>query len=250
VKTDFINNTNNTITVVANIVAAAPDTQLSTKQNKTTSHHRAMSSPVADTNDTNDFVDERVTLGHASGASVTTHLHGATILSWTTSTEKQNKERLLVSDDAVFRGDKAVRGGVPVVFPQFGPGALKQHGFARVSRWHRAGGVRALPNGDQSVTFTLHDNAETRAQWPHAFLLELVVTLGAASLITELRVTNKNETGAFDFTALLHTCTYCNAMSRYFVLRLIRSATSCDAIQSCVRSCFVVVALRSATLFD
>lgn len=35
------------------------------------------------------------------------------------------------SSKAFFKPGKAIRGGVPVVFPQFGPGALPQHGFAR-----------------------------------------------------------------------------------------------------------------------
>lgn len=30
---------------------------------------------------------------------------------------------LFVSEEAVFDGKKAIRGGIPLVFPQFGPGA-------------------------------------------------------------------------------------------------------------------------------
>ena len=33
-------------------------------------------------------------------------------------------------------GSKAIRGGIPVVFPNFGPWKLgPQHGFARISQW-------------------------------------------------------------------------------------------------------------------
>ena len=45
------------------------------------------------------------------------------------------QEQLFVSKRSVFDGKKAIRGGVPFVFPIFGPSAvMPQHGFARISR--------------------------------------------------------------------------------------------------------------------
>jgi glucose-6-phosphate 1-epimerase len=50
-------------------------------------------------------------------------------------------ERLFVSSKAILDGSKAVRGGIPVVFPCFGPpehpdhSKLPQHGFARNELW-------------------------------------------------------------------------------------------------------------------
>ena len=67
--------------------------------------------------------------------SVTVHLWGATITSW----KVNNKEQLFLSNSAIYDtrkpGGKAIRGGIPIVFPQFGEGAMLQHGFARVSNW-------------------------------------------------------------------------------------------------------------------
>ena len=40
-----------------------------------------------------------------------------------------------MSKRSVFDGKKAIRGGVPFVFPIFGPSTvMPQHGFARISR--------------------------------------------------------------------------------------------------------------------
>jgi glucose-6-phosphate 1-epimerase len=38
---------------------------------------------------------------------------------------------LFVRPDAVFDRTKPISGGIPLCFPQFGPGKMQQHGFAR-----------------------------------------------------------------------------------------------------------------------
>ena len=71
-------------------------------------------------------------------------LFGATITSWKASDRGQlgsPAERLFLSSKAALDGSKAVRGGIPVVFPCFGPpehpdhSKLPQHGFARNEIW-------------------------------------------------------------------------------------------------------------------
>ena len=37
--------------------------------------------------------------------------------------------------DAKLDGSKPISGGIPFCFPQFGPGAIQQHGFARNLDW-------------------------------------------------------------------------------------------------------------------
>lgn len=49
----------------------------------------------------------------ATGESVEVLLYGATVTSW----KKQNQENLWLSEGAILDGSKAVRGGIPVVFP-------------------------------------------------------------------------------------------------------------------------------------
>jgi glucose-6-phosphate 1-epimerase len=74
--------------------------------------------------------DDRLTLTKDS-ASAVVHLFGATLLDWTPA---NSTGLLFTSSKALTNGSKAIRGGIPLVFPQFGPGPLPQHGFARVSR--------------------------------------------------------------------------------------------------------------------
>jgi hypothetical protein len=51
------------------------------------------------------------------------------VLSWVTP---DGRERLFLSDKAVFDGSVAIRGGIPVCWPQFaGLGELPKHGFVR-----------------------------------------------------------------------------------------------------------------------
>lgn len=125
---------------------------------------------------------------------------GGQVLSWTTT---DGRERLFLSERAVFDGSQPIRGGVPVCFPQFGTlGDLPRHGFVRTRLWE----VAAQRSGDDYALITLQtaDDADTRALWPHPFRLELTVMLEADRLDLELCVVN---TGAapFSFTGALHT---------------------------------------------
>ena len=75
---------------------------------------------------------DTVTLVHGSDASTSCSVrrYGATVVSW----KVQGQENLFVSSQAVLDGSKAIRGGIPVCFPSFGPWEFgAQHGFARTS---------------------------------------------------------------------------------------------------------------------
>jgi len=141
-----------------------------------------------------------VTLSHNSGSSAKVHLFGGTVISWVC----QGKENLFVSKISKMDGSKAVRGGIPLVFPNFGPWKLgPQHGFAR-SMWWTPGSQENLENGDVKQVFTLVDNEESRKLWNHSFKLEYTVVLSESKLYTELSITNTGG-DSFDFTTLLHT---------------------------------------------
>jgi glucose-6-phosphate 1-epimerase len=138
----------------------------------------------------------RIRLAHPSGAAAEVYLHGAHVTSWTPA---GGGEALFVSRAAKFDGESSIRGGVPVVFPQFADnGPLPKHGFARTETWER------VDAGDSRATLRLRDSEATRALWPHAFAAEFAVELDERRLTMRLRIEN---TGAepFDFTAALHT---------------------------------------------
>jgi len=74
-----------------------------------------------------------VSLATAAGAQASVHLHGAHVTSWKTP---DGTERLFMSSASAFEAGTAIRGGVPVCWPQFaGRGPLGKHGFARTSEW-------------------------------------------------------------------------------------------------------------------
>jgi glucose-6-phosphate 1-epimerase len=119
---------------------------------------------------------------------------GAQILSW----QSGGNEQLYLSAWSQPAPGRAVRGGVPVCFPQFSDrGPLQKHGFARVHRWNvvEAAGDRARFE---------FDPANTPAAWPHAFTLALEVRLGDGSLALRMEATNIGP-ASFAFTAALHT---------------------------------------------
>ncbi len=135
------------------------------------------------------------------GSCVHVSAQGAQVVSWCDST---GRERLFLSPNAVFAPGQAIRGGVPVVFPQFsGRGALQKHGFARGLPW-TAHPVVALPDGRSRLSLGLESCAQTRRQWPHDFAATLEITLGATELELRLQVRNTGS-APFSFTAALHS---------------------------------------------
>jgi len=132
---------------------------------------------------------------HAEGASALVALRGAQLLSWIPA---DGRERLFLSECADFSPGTAIRGGVPVIFPQFAErGMLRKHGFARLLDWAFLGAI------DGAAVFELRDGPATAA-WPHAFACRLSIVPAAATLDIALEVENRGA-APFAFTAALHT---------------------------------------------
>ncbi len=108
------------------------------------------------------------------------YLHGGHVTHFQRTGQKPV---LWMSEEAVFRPDKAIRGGVPVCWPWFGPhptdSSKPQHGFARVSKWE-VKGSREMEDGSVRLDLGLEDSEESRGLWPHPFQLGLSVTVGEA----------------------------------------------------------------------
>ncbi|KAL8994505.1 MAG: hypothetical protein Q9169_005534 [Polycauliona sp. 2 TL-2023] len=160
--------------------------------------------------------NSRVTANLPTGQQLEVLLYGATVISWKSANGKEN---LFLSSKAQLDGSKPVRGGIPLVFPVFGPpnpdhptGKLPQHGFARNSRWEYLGKSSSesstLPNskGDASVKldFGLSNGMLKDSKWDYDFNLTYSVTLSQDSLETSLTLRNPG-TSNFDFQVLFHT---------------------------------------------
>ncbi|MGH2652030.1 MAG: D-hexose-6-phosphate mutarotase, partial [Actinomycetota bacterium] len=141
----------------------------------------------------------------ARSASAHVYLHGAHV----THYQPNGADPVLfTSSRSRFTSGRAIRGGVPVVFPWFGPHPsdlqAPDHGFARILEWS----VEAVEASEETVTlvFGLASSATTQATWPHAFRLRYGVTVGAA-LELALEVENPAAAEAVAFQEVLHT--YC-----------------------------------------
>ncbi|WP_439291936.1 MULTISPECIES: D-hexose-6-phosphate mutarotase [Rahnella] len=121
-------------------------------------------------------------------------LQGAHLLSW----QPEGEEPVLwMSSASAFKEGVAIRGGIPICWPWFGPAGKPSHGFARNMAWE----LTDHQETDEGVvlTLTLKSSPETLALWPHEFTLTARFTLGATCHI-ELE-----STGDFDANSALHT---------------------------------------------
>jgi glucose-6-phosphate 1-epimerase len=141
-----------------------------------------------------------VRLQAPDGAQATITLFGAHLTSWVPA---GGSERLFCSTRSALDGSKAIRGGVPLIFPQFAArGDGMRHGFARVSTWRLADS--GVEHGAAFAEFLLSSSDPLAAAWLHGFELRFRVTLKANTLQLALRVHNSGS-DAFSFAAALHT---------------------------------------------
>jgi glucose-6-phosphate 1-epimerase len=139
-------------------------------------------------------------LNTAAGARAILTPFGAQLLSWTPA---GGDERLYLSPLARHDGSTAIRGGVPVCFPQFaGLGKLPKHGLVRTRNW--ALGEQRTGDDYALATLRVTDDDESRALWPQGFAVELSVVVENARLDIEFEVENTGH-APFAFTAALHT---------------------------------------------
>jgi glucose-6-phosphate 1-epimerase len=142
----------------------------------------------------------KVALTAGDGARAEIYLYGAHVTSWTPA---NGAEQLYLSPQADFSPGVSIRGGVPVVFPQFsGMGPLPKHGFLRTLQWEYQGARES--GGQATAEFAIEESEHTLALWPHRFRATLGVTAGGPQLTVTLGIEN-TDARPFAFTAALHT---------------------------------------------
>jgi glucose-6-phosphate 1-epimerase len=131
------------------------------------------------------------------------YVQGAHLSHWT---PRGQRPVLFVSPKSLFARGKAIRGGVPVIFPWFGPRGDGQrgpdHGFARTMEW-AIEGTTIRDDGNVEIALTLRPDDATRRYVDSAFHLRLRVTVGSA-LGMELETRNDGSE-PFTFEEALHT---------------------------------------------
>lgn len=131
-------------------------------------------------------------------------LYGAQVLSWQTA---EGREHFYLSPKAVMNGSSAIRGGVPVCFPQFNQRwlagrQLPKHGFARNQTWTVTTVNQSI--GAAQAHFELSESDSTRAVWPHAFKANLIVDLKPQYLRVTFEVANLGSV-PWPFALALHS---------------------------------------------
>ena len=131
------------------------------------------------------------------------YLHGAHVTAWA---PRGQESVLWMSGLSRFEESTAIRGGIPVCFPWFGPlvghPGAPRHGFARTASWTFDG---AHDDGqDVTVRLTLSDSDATRGSaWPHPFSAVCTVVVGAR-LTVALEVTSTGD-APVAYEEALHT---------------------------------------------
>jgi glucose-6-phosphate 1-epimerase len=128
---------------------------------------------------------------------------GAHLTRWT---PRGQQSVLFLSAKSAFETGKAIRGGVPVIFPWFGPRSDGRpgpaHGFARTSEW-MVESARQREGGSVEVVLALSSSDATRALFESDFRLRFRVTVGS-ELEMELEAVNTAR-APFTFEQALHT---------------------------------------------
>lgn len=131
----------------------------------------------------------------SSEATCEIYLYGAHVTSWAV----KDQELLFLSQKAIFKAPKAIRGGIPICWPQFSDfGPLASHGFARNSFFELESSTT------DCVALVLRSGKETPQAFPHDFELHVKVQLEAKSLKQTLTVVNKGS-DTLSFTTALHS---------------------------------------------
>lgn len=148
---------------------------------------------------------------HSSTADAKLYLQGAQLASWQ---PHGLRPVLYLSPRAEFTAGKPIRGGIPVVFPWFGPRAGEPspphtdepgaaHGFARTQEWEPV--FAAVTGEDLHLTLVLAPSQESRRYGFDHFRVALRLRIGCR-LSIELGVMNLEDApGPLDFEEALHS---------------------------------------------
>jgi glucose-6-phosphate 1-epimerase len=142
------------------------------------------------------------------------YLHGAHLTRWT---PRGKRPVLFLSTKSLYTPGKAIRGGVPIIFPWFGdrsdgkPGPA--HGFARTSEWS-VEETKLLNNGRVQITLQLGPNETARGLGYDSFLVRSRITIGSS---LEMELETRNEAS--------EPFTYEEAMHSYFAVGDVHQAS-------------------------
>ena len=146
------------------------------------------------------LVKARISLDAVTGE---LYLQGAQVTAWQPPNERPV---LFASPNSAFAPGRAIRGGIPIVFPWFGASrhtpTAPQHGFARTATWH-IDGVETAGGGSLTLSLSLGDGDVGSPFWPERFRAIYTATF-AQTLSLRLAVQNR-ATHPIVFEEALHS---------------------------------------------
>lgn len=138
-----------------------------------------------------------VSLGGMTGE---LYLQGAQVTAWAPAGARPV---IYTSPNTALTPGRAIRGGIPIIFPWFGPNGkfpeAPQHGFARAAAWRLD---QATQDGG-AVTLQLSLAGQGDPFWPEPYRATFDVTFGT-NLAVRLAVQNPSHQ-AIEFEEALHT---------------------------------------------
>jgi glucose-6-phosphate 1-epimerase len=150
------------------------------------------------------LVRAAITTGACTGE---IYLQGAHITRWQPAGQEPV---LFLSERSAFQPGKAIRGGIPIIFPWFGARTATafssrtdgpSHGFARTSLWQLDSAT--MHGADLELRLIFEPNETSRSLGYDAFRLTYTITIGAE---LQLELTVDNTSGALmQFEEALHT---------------------------------------------
>ncbi len=118
----------------------------------------------------------------------------------------ESQDLLFLSEAAYYETGKAMKGGIPICWPWFGPDpegkGRASHGFVRNRMWNLLS-VEATPSGETKVRLGVSADEETRKVWPYNF--ELVIEIVVGDHLTVALITQNTGDEAFSITQAFHT---------------------------------------------
>lgn len=112
---------------------------------------------------------------------------------------------LWLSNTALFKNGKAIRGGIPLCWPWFGDHSnaqLPAHGFARNDSFDLIN-IESNEQGETVLLLRLTNNAFNQRFWADAFQLDAAITIGQKLTVTLTMYNNGN--AKREFSSALHS---------------------------------------------
>ncbi|MEQ1636454.1 MAG: D-hexose-6-phosphate mutarotase [Methylococcales bacterium] len=131
-------------------------------------------------------------------------LYGGQVLSYKPKTEAE--DLLFLSQESAYTEGKAIRGGIPVCWPWFGPDPKglnrPNHGFVRNHFW-LVTQTETISDNETTVRLVFKESIKKERTWQKPFTLRLEITVGKA-LRLNLTTYNTGEK-AFAITQAFHS---------------------------------------------